>query len=99
MELLHRGQNEKDGHHQNLLAGYLTAMMTYCAITGESAVGQSYDFCDNSALNPKFDLEAFKAEYYTFDPYTNFIEVFQSEPDMKGLQQLVDQYIAAPFGS
>lgn len=86
--------SEKDGHHENLLAGYITALMAYCAITGESAVGQSYDFCGDSTINPKFDLDAFKAEYYTFEPYTNFIEVFQSEQDMKGLQQLVDQYIA-----
>ena len=85
--------SETDGHHQNILAGYLTALMVYCAITGESAVGQSYAFCGDSTINPKFDLDAFKAAYYTFEPYTNFIEVFQSEPDMNGLQQLVDRYI------
>lgn len=84
----------KDGHHQNILAGYLTALMAYCAITGDSAVGQRYDFCDDPTINQKFDLEYHKREKYVYEPYTNFVEVFRSEPDMQGLQQLVDQYIA-----
>ena len=86
-------QNEKDGHHQNLLVGYLTAQMVYCAITGESAVGQPYDLCDNPKLNPSFDLEAFQAECYIHEPYTNFVEVFRSEADMRGLQELTDLYL------
>lgn len=86
--------SEKDGYHQNLLAGYITAVMIYCAITGESAVGQPYDFCDDSTINPQFNFEDYKSRKYVYEPYTNFIEVFRSEADMKGLQQLVDQYIA-----
>ena len=84
-----------DGYHQNILAGYLTAVMVYSAITGDSAVGQPYDFCDDPTVDPLFDLEAYKAKKYIYEPYTNFIEVFRSEADMKGLQQLVDQCIAA----
>lgn len=86
--------NEEDGHHQNLLAGYLTTLMVYCAITGDSAVGQPYDFCNDSSINEKFDFLAFRENKYVYDPTTNFIEIYQSEADMKGLQQLVDQYIA-----
>ena len=89
--------SEKDGYHQNLLAGYITAAMVYCAITGESAVGLPYDFCDNSALHPDFDLEGYKAEKYTYDKGTNFVEVFRSPADMKGLQQLIDQYLKNPL--
>jgi len=37
-----------DRHHPNILTGYLYALMTYCAITGETAVGQPYDFCYKS---------------------------------------------------
>jgi hypothetical protein len=42
-------------------------------------------------------LEAYKAEKYTFNKGTNFVEVFRSPADMKGLQQLIDQYVANPL--
>ena len=86
-------QNEKDGHHQNLLVGYLTAQMVYCAITGESAVGQPYGFADDRSLHPEFDMEAYQEKYYTYEPITNFVDIYRSESDMNGLQQLIDQYI------
>jgi hypothetical protein len=85
--------NSLDDHHENLLAGYLTTLFVYCAITGESAVGQPYDFCDNKELNPLFDLEAFREKNYP-GAGTNFVEIFRSEADMTGLQQLVDAYLA-----
>lgn len=85
--------NSKDDHHENLLAGYITTLMVYCAITGESAVGQPYDFCDNAELNSLFDLEAFKTKNYPDNGQTNFVEIFRSEADMAGLQQLADQYL------
>jgi len=83
----------KDDHHENLLAGYLTTLMVYCAITGESPVGQPYDFCDNKELNTMFDLEAFKEKNYPDNGQTNFVEIFRSEADMLGLQQLAEQYL------
>lgn len=85
--------DETDGHHQNLLVGYLTAAMVYSAITGDSAVGLPYDFCDDSSIDPSFNMEAFKKSHYIHEPYTNFIDVYQSEADMLGLQQLIDQYL------
>ena len=87
--------NSKDDHHENLLAGYITTLMVYCAITGESAVGQPYDFCNNPELNARFDFAAFKAKNYPDGGTTNFIEIFESEADMQGLQQLTDQYLEA----
>lgn len=90
--------SESDGHHQNVLVGYLTALMIYCAITGDSAVGLPYNFCNDSTIREEFNFEAFKQEKYVFEPVTNFIEIFQSPSDMAGLQQLVDQYIASPLG-
>ena len=69
--------------------------MVYSAITGDSAVGQPYGFCDDPTVDPQFDLEAYKEKRYVYEPHTNFIEVFRSEADMTGLQQLVDQYLAA----
>ena len=85
--------NSLDDHHENLLAGYLTTLFVYCAITGETAVGQPYDFCDNKELNPLFDLDAFQEKNYPGGG-TNFAEIFRSEADMNGLQQLVDEYLA-----
>ena len=86
-------RGETDGHHQNLLVGYLTALMVYSAITGDSAVGQPYAFADDPSIHPNFDMEAFKKEYYTYEPFTNFVDIYRSESDMLGLQTLVDQYI------
>ncbi len=88
-----------DGYHPNQLAGYITTLMTYCAITGESAVGQTYDFWNDTSLKPVglkdyfFDADAFVAKYYTHGE-TNYPAIFASEADMLGLQQLVDQYLA-----
>ncbi|MBQ7936329.1 MAG: hypothetical protein IJ333_08330 [Clostridia bacterium] len=86
-------RHEGDGYHPNMLSGYLTSLMTYCAITGESAVGQPYAFCDDSSINYEFDLLVYEYNYYQYSP-SNFVEVFGSEADMKGLQKLADQYLA-----
>ena len=86
-------QNEKDGHHQNLLVGYLTAQMVYCAITGESAVGQPYDFVDDPSIHPNFDMENFQKENYVYETFTNFVDIYRSEADMLGIQTLADKYI------
>lgn len=86
-------QSASDGYHPNMLTGYITSLMTYCAITGEKAQGQPYAFCDNSAINSIFDLDAYNEKYYTYSP-SNFVDIFGSEADMKGIQQLIDQYLA-----
>ena len=86
--------SKKDGHHENMLAGYLTALITYCAITGDSAVGQAYDFCDDPRVDRRFCLAVHKRMKYVYDPRTNFMDIFRSPADMKGLQQLTDQYLA-----
>ena len=87
-------RTETDGHHQNLLAGYFTALMTYCAITGDSAVGQPYAFVDDPSIHPNFDIEKFKTDNYVYESFTNFVDIYRSESDMNGLQQLTDEYIA-----
>ena len=87
--------DETDGHHPNLLTGYITALMSYCAATGESAVGQEYAFCSDKKLDSNFDFDAYEKTYYVYDnATTNFPEIFASESDMKGIQQLADEYIA-----
>lgn len=88
-------QSEKDGFHPNMLSGYITALMTYCAITGESAVGKDFSFCGDTEANSAFDFKKYCDRYYTYDgATTNFPEVFASKEDMAGIQQLIDKYIA-----
>ena len=85
--------NTADGHHENELAGYITALSAFCAITDESAIGQPYAFCSDASLHKYFDLYERRSERYKNDSDTNFIEVFNSPSDMLGLQKLVDRYI------
>jgi len=84
----------KDGYHPNMLSGYITTLMAYCAITGESAVGQPYDFCNNYRLNSKFNFKEYIADYYSESRKTNFPDIFASESDMRGIQELIDKYLA-----
>ncbi|MBE6677539.1 MAG: hypothetical protein E7597_01950 [Ruminococcaceae bacterium] len=84
--------NKNDTHHENMLSGYITAQMAYCAITGKSAVGQSYEFCTDTSINSKYDPDAFISSYYNAGT-TNFDAVFDSVPDMLGLQTLMDKYL------
>ena len=88
-------QSAKDGYHPNILTGYLTALATYCAITGESAVGQDYSFCNNSSLHSKFNFDSFINTYYGYQgSTTNFKEIFASPSEMYALQALLDTYLA-----
>ncbi|MBQ4518733.1 MAG: S-layer homology domain-containing protein, partial [Clostridia bacterium] len=87
--------SETDGHHPNMLTGYVTALMAYCAATGESAVGQEYAFCGDTTLSSEFDFDKYVKDYYVYDnATTNFPQIFASQEDMKGIQQLADQYLA-----
>ncbi|MBR2341522.1 MAG: hypothetical protein IKA72_03845 [Clostridia bacterium] len=92
-------KSAKDGYHPNLLSGYITTLMTYCAITGESAQGKTYDFCNDPALRLStttefFNFTIYQGKYYTVGT-TNFTEVFASQNDMQGIQGLIDAHLAA----
>lgn len=87
--------------YPNLLSGYIYSTMVYCAITGETAVGQSYDFAKN--YTGIYSLETFTEKKYTYDntatedvdeSSTNMTEIFNSDADMRGIQQLCDKYLA-----
>ncbi len=100
--------DKSDGYHPNPLSGYHYALMTYCAITGQDATAQPYDFCYSEEheaypISLWLQLDYFKDYYYKWDNketpdvnerQTNFIEVFNSEADMRGLQSLVNTYLA-----
>ncbi|MBQ3074784.1 MAG: hypothetical protein IJC26_01835 [Clostridia bacterium] len=88
-------QSASDGHHQNMLVGYITALMTWCAVTGESAVGQEYRFTGDPTVNAAFDFEAFRKSYYSYGGVTtNFDTALKSKTEVMGFQKLIDKYLA-----
>ena len=93
-------KSAKDGYHPNMLSGYITTLMTYCAITGERARGQTYAFCNDVSLNTSsinyyFNIANFITKFYTYpsNVTTNFDKVFASENDMLGIQKIIDAYL------
>ncbi len=87
-------KSEKDGFHENMLAGYITTLMTYCAITGEKAEGQPFKFATDESINPEFSVDTFLDLYYTYgDTKTDFPKILKSEYDMMEIQKLVDKYL------
>lgn len=84
-----------DGYHPNMLTGYITTLMTWCAVTGESAVGQEYRFCGNTTVNKAYDFEKFKNTYYTYgNTSTNFDKILTNKTEILGIQQVIDRYLA-----
>ena len=83
-----------DGYHPNMLTGYITALMTYSAVTGEFAKGQPYEFCTDTSVNAEFSVDRYLSNYYTYgDTSTTFPDVFKSEHDMLEIQKLIDKYL------
>ena len=87
-------KSESDGFHPNMLTGYITALMTYCAITGESAQGQIYNFGEGDITFGTAAVSTYRSKMYTYEPVTNFDAILKSEADIRGIQQLIDQYLA-----
>jgi hypothetical protein len=83
----------EDGFHPNQLTGYIVSMFVYCAITGESAVGQPYDFWNNKELHKSFDPVAYMNYGYKLGT-SNYQDIFASPETMEGIQTLVDRYMA-----
>ncbi len=72
--------NHLDSHHPNYLNGYLTALSCYYALTGNSIIDCPHDFVRTTM------------EYYT-KAKSNYDKILASEADMRGLKQLVEEYI------
>ena len=88
-----RTNNTGDSFHQNPLAGYITAQMCFSAITGSLCEGQKYDFCWDKTIAPQYDFDNFVKHQYNNGQTTNFVEIFNSESDMLGIQKLMDEYM------
>ena len=78
--------SKEDGYHQNILSGYLTTLMLYCTITGETAVGQPFEFAS-------YNTYLYKTQHYKYITETNFDVIMGDAEEMRNLQILVDDYI------
>ena len=85
--------SKEDGYHQNLLAGYLTSLMLYCTITGETTVGQPFEFASDNNVHSLFNPVAYKYEHYKYIKETNFDKIMRDAEEMRNLQILADYYI------
>ncbi len=72
--------NHSDSHHPNYLNGYLTALSCYYGLTGNSILDCPHDFVRTTK------------EYYT-KAESNYDKILASDADMRGLKQLVEEYI------
>lgn len=81
-------KNNGDRHHPNPLSGYLTALMAYCALTDESAVGQPYDFVEKV-----MPTKLFVAKHYKECGDTNYPQILASKQEMRRLQKMVDKVL------
>ena len=86
-----------DGYHPNQLAGYITTLMTYSAITNKPALGQTYAFGGDGSLSAHSayrTFDEFKKKYYTYgDKTTNYADVFASEKEMASMQAAIDKFL------
>ncbi len=92
-------KNKGDTHHPNPLAGYITAQMAYCAVTGKTAVGQMPDLYTNGNSvkygQSVVGYSAFISKHYKSSTSSNFKTVMKSKADIKGLQKLMNKYLAS----
>lgn len=84
-----------DTHHPNPLMGYIMTQMAFCALTGESA-----DYADYKTLikscsfaGGSVSYDAYYNKYYTTPASMPFMTVIDNDAEMKGIQQLIPQYI------
>lgn len=72
--------NTKDNQHPNFLTGYIEALMTYCALTGNTADGAGYSFVSRSLT------------YYPGGASTTkFATVLGDAEEMSRIQNLIDK--------
>ncbi len=84
-------RTENDGFHPNMLSGYITALVAYCAITQKRALGQPYSFATDKNLAKEFDTDTYITEKYAYNGgKTNFHKLLNSEPFIRAIQKQID---------
>lgn len=84
-----------DTYHPNPLMGYIMTQMLYCALTGENADYEDYanliKGCYFAAGSVSYS--SYYNKYYTTAATPTFMDVIDNPAEMKGIQQLIPQYI------
>jgi len=88
----------KDGYHPNLLSGYVTTMMLYCAMTGEDATTLPRDFFAEGSLWGTLMPQILEAQSDGGLSGTNAHLILTSDNELLGIQQLIDQYLERDRG-
>lgn len=83
----------KDGFHPNYLSGYIAAVMTYCAITGESAANIPATMFQDTPMRISLDSHLSK-NYDNPDYDTNCKIILTLESELERIHLLIDQYLA-----
>ena len=83
----------KDGFHPNYLCGYIASVMTYCAITGESAADIPADMFQNSAMVAALDAHL-ASKYNNPNADTVCKTVLITESELEKIHLLIDKYLA-----
>ena len=87
-------KSESDGYHENQLSGYITTVMTYCAITGRRPEDMPYSFCGNGAVRGEYSSAAYISKYYTYGgATTNYTDIIASESEMAALLKMIGRYL------
>lgn len=83
----------KDGFHPNYLSGYIASVMTYCAITGESAANIPATMFQDTPM--VISLESHLSKSYDNPDYdTNCKIILTTESELERIHLLIDQYLA-----
>lgn len=85
-----------DTYHPNPLMGYIMAQMCYCALTGRDAFYEDYAKTVKGAsygANGGYSYSNYYAKYYTTAAAHPFMDVIDNAAEMKGIQELIPQYI------
>lgn len=80
--------------HPNPLSGYMCVQTAFTQVTGLSAVGQDYSFCENALYGSdgkKKGYDGFYSNYYV-DNSSNFRDIMKDPAEMRRLQAAIDVY-------
>lgn len=84
-----------DTHHPNPLMGYIMTRMLYSALSGDRVVDDGWlDLVKNCKYSSSpIPYDEYYSKYYTTPAVVPYMTVLESEADMKGIQELIPNYI------
>lgn len=80
--------------HPNPLSGYLCVQTAFTQVTGLSAVGQDYSFCETALYGSDGKKKGYDGFYNTYyvDNSSNFRDIMKDTAEMQRLQAAIDIY-------